>query len=996
MRKKFKFIYTITFLLVLMTFLMTLSFNVGNKTTATEERKIEDIVGATTAGGFYEFDPMVSCLEDGANRVYDMGSRVVKLWLTSSSAGSSYAYNVDWEKYNITNCVDLLNSTPYRNVLSKDFSTIIFETQTFNLDEDIKEVVWNDGMSDAEKERLTSEMYQVAKYLLREYNGTKKTFVLQNWEGDNMLGSNHIRMSESGYYYDVRLNSAQEAGPSTDQVIKTKIKGLIDWFNARQAGIDKAVKEAGKFTDVTVLGALEINFIYLEGIDSPPYPYPDSPILLNSVIPYTDCDIYSYSNWQSAYMQKVDSLNERLTKYHEGIGSTYIDQNGDTKERRPMHREGQKTKVMLGEYGSAELFQPNGSAFQENYSEMTDLYQYSVIRTQTEIALNFGCEYIMMWQLYCNELQGIEEINKAIGEEAGSPTQLRGYWLIRPDGTFTSSYRYFESLYNPSKLIYKGEANGNISIDREGNQIVVKGIRVGDSHPHNDNTIYSNDIELLGSSDGVEYSLIQYFAYDTVVSEHNGLYEYEVNFVSMEDISSYRYFKVEKKEENLQLEYMEIYPKIRDGLLKIKVSGNRNGEGKKYFQAYTLSSGETLKLEPEFNMAFTGQVTYKSDNRYIAEVDEDGLVLGKVNGVTNILVTVSGGNLKKEYTTSIVVTVMALGDEILHDSFIGYHTISYENDDVKKVGTELAGFGSVVFENGVQPKYFDQFNMHFYRLDVEEKRTELAFFKTIYGNTSIGYILDWNNYGYCTLTYKTDEDIGGYAIDLNTYGLNALQSIQIFLSSDNENWIQVSSSLNDSYSIGLDYFYNKVVNRQILPSGMRFLKIRLAYVDSNRWNPQMYDVKIYGEPSIAFPEYVDSVNPTISINGDIEESVVLGPSIEIPNAVVSDNYTTEEELLENYSVKAYYYMDGSFFEIDTKDNKVNLTVEAIYKIEYSVYDLAGNMAVKNLYVQAIRAKDEPKKGCRSNLGIGNFVIFGLLSLLGLATYLRKKYSFRNY
>ena len=151
-------------------------------------------------------------------------------------------------------------------------------------------------MSEEEKARISRETYDVAKYLLREYNGTGKTFVLQNWEGDNMMGTNFCRVGKDGYLYDTRTDgSFEDATAETDAKVKRSLQGLVDWFNARQAGVDKAVKELGKFTDVTVKHALEINFIYVEGVDHAPYPYPDSPILLDTVVPYTDCDLYSYS-----------------------------------------------------------------------------------------------------------------------------------------------------------------------------------------------------------------------------------------------------------------------------------------------------------------------------------------------------------------------------------------------------------------------------------------------------------------------------------------------------------------------------------------------------------------------------------------------------------------------------------------------------------------------------------------------------------------------------
>ena len=984
MKKKTKNILTVLSAAALVALLSGLTGGRESVAKAEDSRTVADVVGVTTAGGYYAFDPTVSSLEDGANQVLELGSNVIKLWLAASSMTTSYAYNVDWESYNVKNCVDLLSSQPYRNVLDMDFSTYVFETITFNTENRAKEVRWNDGMSEEEKARISRETYDVAKYLLREYNGTGKTFVLQNWEGDNMMGTNFCRVGKDGYLYDTRTDgSFEDATAETDAKVKRSLQGLVDWFNARQAGVDKAVKELGKFTDVTVKHALEINFIYVEGVDHAPYPYPDSPILLDTVVPYTDCDLYSYSNWQTAHVRLVDTLNERLQTYHDKIGDTYLDGEGNSVARRAM-RAGQKTKVMLGEYGTAEHLHPD-EKWNASLSAESDLLQSSVIQAQTEIALDFGCEYVLVWQLYCNEPMDGVDINIVGGEQAFENDQMRGYWLIRPDGSFTSSYRYLYSILNDESNLVSEEARrgGVYQTSQDAGRVTVSATYQSSTKPNNVTRAYKNDVQILVSDTGTFYDEALTYAYHSIVKEEGGVYTYQVNFVTKTNLSDYRYFKIETGD-GIALDNVVITPDTSNNFLfRMRVGARKQGVSEiQYLASYNVGSGEVLELMPEFSQNFTGKISYTTSNRYFVEVNEYGEVLGKVNGSSYIDIIATGGGLKKPVSVRVLVAVMAFGEELVHDSFEGYYTVSYEDDEKKTPGTELAGFGSVNFAAGVKPKYFEQFNVQFYTLDVEKERPELKFFKDYFNNTSIGYILDWNAYNYCYVTYKTAEDVGGFSIELNTFGANAMDTLHVYVSPDNSTWTEITCNLRESKVIGLGYYYNLIVNRQLIPEGMRYIRIRLNYADSNRWNPQMYDVKIYGAAEIASSDYIDAISPELTFSSEIPEEIILGSEVSLPQMTVSDNYATAEEMADATTCRVFYFMDGGFLEITPTDGKFTPTIGAIYKVEYTAYDLAGNRAVKNFYFQGVAAKEKGEEGVSPwvfvAIGSGAAVVGGIV------------------
>ncbi|MHC4509129.1 MAG: hypothetical protein ACYTAO_09245 [Planctomycetota bacterium] len=66
------------------------------------------------------------------------------------------------------------------------------------------------------------------------------------------------------------------------------------------------------------------------------------------------------------------------------------------------------------------------------------------IPAAVETALDWGCPYIVYWQLYCNELQ---DPNQA--PPVKSNNAVRGFWLIRPDGSKAWTWGYLHTLLSP-------------------------------------------------------------------------------------------------------------------------------------------------------------------------------------------------------------------------------------------------------------------------------------------------------------------------------------------------------------------------------------------------------------------------------------------------------------------------------------------------------------------------------------------------------------------
>ena len=250
---------------------------------------------------------------------------------------------------------------------------------------------WRKGISDEQKKDEQRQFYELAKYFLTQYKGTDKTFVLQHWEGDWMVRGNY--------------KGDQEPAPAA-------LANMVEWLNARQAGVDQARLEVGQ-QGVHVYHAAEVNRV----VQSMRTGFPN---LVNKVLPHTHVDLVSYSAWDAATEHYADPkiLRDALD---------FIAANAPDSADFGNHN------VYLGEFGMPENV-------------------YSLDKVQTAIpnavrtALDWGCPYIVYWQLYCNELKDPKTQSPVKSNDA-----VRGFWLIRPDGTKAWTWDYFHGLFAATK-----------------------------------------------------------------------------------------------------------------------------------------------------------------------------------------------------------------------------------------------------------------------------------------------------------------------------------------------------------------------------------------------------------------------------------------------------------------------------------------------------------------------------------------------------------------
>lgn len=373
---------------------------VGAFAVAATSEELRDVVGATHSQGGYTFSTYHTggnndYLNEGAAELTELGTRVIKVWFHPNAQAfypfTRPGYGFISQSDTDNRLVALAQSTQYSTLFSNsNFTTYIMVILPNNTN---NEHVFLDGMTAAESDQERRAMKNLSAHLLATYGNTTKTFVLQNWEGDHML-----RGCCGG---TIPVPPDQQAA----------ILGMRDWINARQTGVTEARALYPNAT-AKVVHAAEVNLVYGAATGNP-----DGATMVNDVVPFTNCDLYSYSIWDTT------GIPANLT--------TALDY---LQTKAPDSTIYGKFNIYIGEYGSG-----------ENEAHAGDgVAQKELIRRYTETAIGWGVRYLVYWQTYDN-------YNDAVSGSPNPPNSaFSGIWLVRPDGTHAPVYDYFHSLMSQS------------------------------------------------------------------------------------------------------------------------------------------------------------------------------------------------------------------------------------------------------------------------------------------------------------------------------------------------------------------------------------------------------------------------------------------------------------------------------------------------------------------------------------------------------------------
>lgn len=288
-----------------------------------------DRIGVTHADGRYYFTD-TDFLNEGADVLLELGTRVIKVWGTTAC----YPFNTTWPE--IHSLTELFQTWQYRCLFSKPFTTFIIEAFPIGVSHAA-------ASSDEQRAETERQFYDATAWLLKTYDGTGKTFILQNWEGDWAIRPR----------YEIELDPTPEA-----------IQGMIATINARQAGVNRARMES-KVENVFVYHAAEANLVKraMGGY----------PSVANDVFPKTRCDLYSYSAW--------DTLADK-DEFRQAV--LYL------RDKAPASDAFGKNNVMIGEFGW-----PEANSTPEKALE--------VCKGVIDVCLELDVPYAVHWELYCNE-----------------------------------------------------------------------------------------------------------------------------------------------------------------------------------------------------------------------------------------------------------------------------------------------------------------------------------------------------------------------------------------------------------------------------------------------------------------------------------------------------------------------------------------------------------------------------------------------------------------
>ena len=350
----------------------------------TEYEQFNYVLGTQTFGIKYQFTSK-SKLVETAEAILEMGSNILKCHLGRDVFIRQYSL---FKSDDIKSLRDLVQKEPsFVKVLNMPFDFYMFWVYPFGPDKRYGEV-WHGGLDSKEKRTEYQEVYDLACYLLKTFSGSGKKFYFGHWEGDWTM-------------MDQPYDSKRDASPKN-------IQGMIDTLNIRQKAIEDAKKDTSH-DKVEIYQYTEMNLArkaIAGGVT-----------IANNVLPKVNVDYVSYSAYDSIdpYYDKSLLLRKRISKM-----SKHIKESLDYIESKLPKKDIPGKRVFIGEYGFP-LQNVKSPETQDHAS-----------RAFARAAMEWGCPFVLYWEIYCNE-------------------NSKGFWLIDDKGKKQPIYYTHQDFYKRAK-----------------------------------------------------------------------------------------------------------------------------------------------------------------------------------------------------------------------------------------------------------------------------------------------------------------------------------------------------------------------------------------------------------------------------------------------------------------------------------------------------------------------------------------------------------------
>jgi hypothetical protein len=325
--------------------------------------------------GAYDWPNNRCLVDDGADQMAALGAHVARILFSANCSPQE-------------SLVSVLNAPELQEAIANpNLTTIIltvFDQSTCgnNAKIYVDPSLYPNSSVVTDYQNLTEQLYS-------QYHGSGKTFIIDNWEGDNAVYCGYAY----GYATDAPTRAACDANYAVSYKgvanVSSGISGFTAWASARQQGVAAGKSWAvsqGLTAGIQVDYAIEFNIVH--ALQNAGYPS-----VLNNTLPSVAHDYASYSAYESTNVSAAQ-LQTDLNYLRDSVLHT--------------------SNILIGEFGFSE------QAFtQQQVRQKSD----AILNT----AISWGVPYIIQWVVFDNDDYGLYDF-------AASPQAMACYYQSRLAG----------------------------------------------------------------------------------------------------------------------------------------------------------------------------------------------------------------------------------------------------------------------------------------------------------------------------------------------------------------------------------------------------------------------------------------------------------------------------------------------------------------------------------------------------------------------------------